>query len=81
MKSIVVKFQGKFLPSMKHGDYRVMWLGHIIGESSSWALGAAEGWLIYNIAESNPSSWVGAVFFCCNASVVHCSTSSRYIDR
>ena len=63
MKSIVVKFQGKFLPSMKHGDYRVMWLGHIIGESSSWALGAAEGWLIYNIAESNPSSWVGAVFF------------------
>ena len=63
MKSIAAKFQRKFLPSMKHGDYRVMWLGHIIGESSSWALGAAEGWLIYNIAESNPSSWVGAVFF------------------
>ena len=63
MKSIVAKFQRKFLPSMKHSDYRVMWLGHIIGESSSWALGAAEGWLIYNIAEDNPSSWVGAVFF------------------
>ena len=40
-----------------------MWFGHIVGESSSWALGAAEGWLIFNLAESNPSSWVGAVFF------------------
>ena len=40
-----------------------MWVGHIVGESSSWALGAAEGWLIFNLAENNPSSWVGAVFF------------------
>ena len=40
-----------------------MWVGHVVGESSSWALGAAEGWLIFNLAENNPSSWVGAVFF------------------
>ena len=40
-----------------------MWVGHIVGESSSWALAAAEGWLIFNLAESNQSSWVGAVFF------------------
>ena len=39
-----------------------MWFGHVAGESSSWALGAAEGWLVFNLAESNPSSWVGAVF-------------------
>ena len=39
-----------------------MWFGHVAGESSSWALGAAEGWLVFNLAENNPSSWVGAVF-------------------
>ena len=55
--------KSKFLPSLTYKDYRIMWVGHIVGESSSWALGAAEGWLIFNLAESNPSSWVGAVFF------------------
>ena len=39
-----------------------MWYGHVAGESASWALGAAEGWLIFNLAETNPSSWVGALF-------------------
>ena len=39
-----------------------MWFGHVAGESSSWALGAAEGWLVFNLAADNPSSWVGAVF-------------------
>jgi MFS family permease len=55
--------KSKFLPSLTYKNYRIMWVGHIVGESSSWALGAAEGWLIFNLAESNPSSWVGAVFF------------------
>ena len=49
-------------PALTHRDYRVMWIGHVVGESSSWALAAAEGWLIFSIAESNPSSWVGAMF-------------------
>ena len=39
-----------------------MWFGHVVGESSSWALAAAQGWLVFNLAEDNPSSWVGAVF-------------------
>ena len=58
-----MQIKDRFLPSLSHRDYRVMWTGHIVGESSSWALGAAEGWLIFNLAENNPSSWVGAVFF------------------
>lgn len=52
----------RFIPALAHRDYRVMWFGHVSGESASWAMGAAEGWLIFNIAESNPSSWVGSVF-------------------
>ena len=56
-------FCSKFIPSLLHRDYRAMWLGHVVGESSSWALGAAEGWLIFTLADSNPSSWVGGVFF------------------
>ena len=39
-----------------------MWLGHVAGESASWIIGATEGWLIFNLAENNPSSWVGSVF-------------------
>ena len=58
-----MQIKDRFLPSLSHRDYRIMWTGHIVGESSSWALGAAEGWLIFNLAENNPSSWVGAVFF------------------
>ena len=52
----------RFIPALAHRDYRVMWFGHVTGESSSWAFGAAEGWLVFNLAEDNPSSWVGAVF-------------------
>ena len=52
----------RFLPALAHRDYRVMWFGHIFGESASWAMGAAEGWLIFNLADSNPSTWVGAIF-------------------
>jgi MFS family permease len=51
----------RFIPALAHRDYRVMWFGHVAGESSSWALGVAEGWLVFNLAESNSSSWVGAV--------------------
>ena len=58
-----MQIRSRFLPSLSYKNYRVMWFGHIVGESSSWALGAAEGWLIFNLAENNPSSWVGAVFF------------------
>ena len=58
-----MQIKTRFFPSLYHRNYRVMWIGHIVGESSSWALGAAEGWLIFNLAENNPSSWVGAVFF------------------
>ena len=58
-----MQIKDRFLPSLSHRNYRIMWTGHIVGESSSWALGAAEGWLIFNLAENNPSSWVGAVFF------------------
>ena len=54
--------QGRLVPSLAHRDYRVMWYGHVVGESSSWALGAAEGWLVFTLAQHNPSSWVGAVF-------------------
>ena len=39
-----------------------MWFGHVAGEAASWALGAAEGWLVFNLALNNPSSWVGALF-------------------
>ena len=52
----------RLFPALAHRDYRVMWFGHVAGESSSWALGAAEGWLVFNLAGDNPSSWVGAVF-------------------
>ena len=58
-----MEIKTQFFPSLYHRNYRIMWVGHIVGESSSWALGAAEGWLIFNLAENNPSSWVGAVFF------------------
>ena len=58
-----MQIKDRFLSALSHRDYRIMWTGHIVGESSSWALGAAEGWLIFNLAENNPSSWVGAVFF------------------
>ena len=58
-----MEIKTRFFPSLYHRNYRIMWVGHIVGESSSWALGAAEGWLIFNLAENNPSSWVGAVFF------------------
>ena len=52
----------RLIPALAHRDYRVMWFGHVAGESSSWALGAAEGWLVFNLAADNPSAWVGAVF-------------------
>ncbi|MDP6715731.1 MAG: MFS transporter, partial [SAR202 cluster bacterium] len=52
----------RFAPSLAHRDYRMMWFGHVAGESASWAIAATEGWLIFNLAESNPSSWVGSVF-------------------
>ena len=58
-----MQIKERFLPALSHKNYRIMWIGHVVGESSSWALGAAEGWLIFNLAENNPSSWVGAVFF------------------
>ena len=58
-----MQIKDRFLSALSHRDYGIMWTGHIVGESSSWALGAAEGWLIFNLAENNPSSWVGAVFF------------------
>ena len=53
---------GRLIPSLVHKEFRLMWYGHVTGESASWALGAAEGWLIFNLAETNPSSWVGAMF-------------------
>ena len=52
----------RLIPALAHRDYRIMWFGHVAGESSSWALAAAEGWLVFNLAENNPSSWVGALF-------------------
>ena len=52
----------RLIPALAHRDYRVMWFGHVVGASSSWALGAAEGWLVFNLAQNNPSSWVGALF-------------------
>lgn len=55
-------FQVRLVPALAHRDYRVMWYGHVVGESASWALGAAEGWLVFTLALDNPSSWVGAVF-------------------
>ena len=54
--------QERLAPALAHRDYRLMWFGHVVGESSSWALAAAAGWLIFSRAESNPSSWVGAMF-------------------
>ncbi len=50
----------RFLPALFQRDYRVMWYGHLSGESASWAMGAAEGWLIFNLTGS--STWVGAIF-------------------
>ena len=52
----------RLIPALAHRDYRVMWFGHVAGESSSWALAAAQGWLVFNLVDDNPSSWVGAVF-------------------
>ena len=52
----------RLIPALAYRDYRFMWFGHVAGESSSWALGAAEGWLVFNLATDNPSTWVGAVF-------------------
>ena len=54
--------KNRLAPSLAHRDYRMMWFGHVAGESASWAIAATEGWLIFNLAESNPSSWVGSVF-------------------
>ena len=51
----------RFLPALAHSDFRFMWLGHVAGESASWALVAAEAWLIFTLAKDNPSSWVGMV--------------------
>lgn len=53
----------RFAPALAHRDFRLMWAGHVAGESSSWALMAAEAWLVFSLADSNPSSWVGAVLF------------------
>ena len=51
----------RFGPSLIHRDFRFMWLGHVAGESASWTMTVAEVWLVFNLAESNASSWVGLV--------------------
>ena len=48
--------KNRLAPSLAHRDYRMMWFGHVAGESASWAIAAIEGWLIFNLAESNPNS-------------------------
>ena len=51
----------RFIPALIHRDFRVMWFGHVAGESASWTLTVAEMWLVFTLAESNASSWVGLV--------------------
>lgn len=51
----------RFAPALTHRDFRFMWLGHVAGESASWALLTAQVWLAFNLAATNPSSWVGMV--------------------
>ena len=51
----------RFVPSLTHRDFRVMWFGHVAGESASWTLTVAEVWLAFTLAENNASSWVGLV--------------------
>ena len=51
----------RFFPALTHRDFRFMWFGHVAGESASWTLAIAEVWLVFTLAENNPSSWVGLV--------------------
>lgn len=55
--------RGRLFPALTHPDFRRMWFAEISANTSSWALITAKGWLVFRLAESNPSSWVGAVTF------------------
>ena len=57
----VIGIRDRFVPALTHRDFRFMWLGHVAGESASWALLTAQVWLAFSLAETNPSSWVGMV--------------------
>ena len=58
---IVRGARDRIVPALTHRDFRFMWLGHVAGESASWALLTAQVWLAFNLAENNPNSWVGMV--------------------
>ena len=54
---------GGYLASLAFGDYRTLWTANLSAGAAAWALIVARGLLVYQLAETNQSFWVGAVTF------------------
>ena len=52
-----------FLASLAFRDYRTLWTANLSAGAAAWALIVARGLLVYQLADTNQSLWVGVVTF------------------
>ena len=51
------------MASLAFPDYRTLWTANLSAGAAAWALIVARGLLVYQLAETNQSLWVGVVTF------------------
>ena len=52
-----------YLASLAFADYRTLWTANLSAGAAAWALIVARGLLVYQLADTNQSLWVGVVTF------------------
>lgn len=49
--------------ALRHQDFRYFWAGNFLSNIGTWMQNVAQGWLVLQLASSNPSFWLGVVGF------------------
>src|SRR5712692_3115111 len=49
--------------SLRHRNFRLLWIGNIATQAGYWMFGVAQGWLVLDMEKDNQAVWLGVVGF------------------
>ena len=62
MKNALANSRGiQVFRSLRHRNYRLLWVNHLVVFSGYWILVMAQGWLVLQLTDS--AFWVGMIAF------------------
>jgi len=57
----------RMIRALRHRDFRWFWGGNFLSNIGTWMQNVAMGWLVLQLATSNPAFWLGVVGFASSA--------------